>query len=370
MRKTGDLGEQGRRGRSNVPFPGLTFETVLPFAKAIWDHAGASREMKRETLFEILNKAPESGPSRMLIRNSGRYGLTIGGEKSQTVKLSDRAIAMFDSATPPPVLIGTKLDLAINSVDPFKLLYERFQGGNLPAVPVMMDSLLSIPEQDRQRCVDIFLGNAKYIGLILVRSGSEYLAKPEEVGSSGRQAGEPRAEGQRLTTNSTDFSRICFVITPIGEEGTEKRKHADMMLSLIERALEPLKLEVVRADKITTPGMISKQIIEYLHKSKLVVADLSFGNQNVYYELALRHLTGLPIVHTIRRRDSLPFDVQNFRTVIIDDEDMYDLIAKLDTYRADLANHAREAVETGESTDNPILTFFPDLRVKPGNTRS
>jgi hypothetical protein len=72
---------------------------------------------------------------------------------------------------------------------------------------------------------------------------------------------------------------------------------------------------------------------------------------------------GLPIVQVIRRRDKLPFDVQNFRAIIIDDSDMYDLIAKLDSYRADIANHAREALDADESIDNPILTFFPSLRV-------
>lgn len=231
----------------------------------------------------------------------------------------------------------------------------------------MIDALTTIPHQERQRCVDIFIGNAKYAGVIFVRSGSEYLAPPEAIESAPLPSapGADRSALRSAASAALDFSGICFVITPIGTVGTPQRKHADMMLSLIERALEPLKLEVVRADKITSPGMISKQIVEYVHKSRLVVADLSFGNQNVYYELAVRHLMGLPTVHTIRKRDSLPFDVQNFRTVMIDDEDMYDLIAKLDTYRADIANHAREALDAGESTDNPILTFFPNLRVKP-----
>lgn len=40
---------------------------------------------------------------------------------------------------------------------------------------------------------------------------------------------------------------------------------------------------------------------------------------------------------------------------------VYDLIAKLDTYRADLAN---DALDARESTDNPTLAFFPNLRVK------
>ena len=111
-----------RTGRVGLPFPGVTFESVLPLAKAIWDHAGASREIKRDTLFtEILNKAPESGHSRALIRNSGRYGLTVGNEKSETLRLSDKAVLLFDPSTAIPVRNQMKLDLAINSVHAFRL---------------------------------------------------------------------------------------------------------------------------------------------------------------------------------------------------------------------------------------------------------
>jgi hypothetical protein len=40
-------------------------------------------------------------------------------------------------------------------VHAFKLLYELFRGGNLPAAAVMMDALTTIPQQERQRCVDM-----------------------------------------------------------------------------------------------------------------------------------------------------------------------------------------------------------------------
>src|SRR5690349_12109145 len=107
----------GRKGRINLPFPGVTFESVLPLPKAIWDHAGASREIKRDTLFnEILNKAPESGGSRALVRNSARYGLTVGNEKSETLRLSEKAVVLFEPATASALRSRTKLDLAINSV--------------------------------------------------------------------------------------------------------------------------------------------------------------------------------------------------------------------------------------------------------------
>ena len=90
---------------------------------------------------------------------------------------------------------------------------------------------------------------------------------------------------------------------------------------------------------------------------------MSFHNPNVFYELALRHAIGKPIVHLIRKADKVPFDVANFRTITLDDTDMYELIAKLDTYRAEIGNQVRQALEGTASPDNPILAFFPRLKV-------
>jgi len=48
---------------------------------------------------------------------------------------------------------------------------------------------------------------------------------------------------------------------------------------------------------------------------------------------------------------------------------MYDLIAKIETYRADIANYVREAIEGSSSADNPILSFFPGLKVTLSNEK-
>jgi hypothetical protein len=63
--------------------------------------------------------------------------------------------------------------------------------------------------------------------------------------------------------------------------------------------------------------MITGQVIDHVSRAKLVIADLSFANPNVYYELALRHATRKPIVQVIRTSDRLPFNVGQFRTVTI-----------------------------------------------------
>ena len=131
--------------------------------------------------------------------------------------------------------------------------------------------------------------------------------------------------------------------------------------SLVRRALER-EWDVVRADQISSPGMISGQVVEHLLHSGLVIADLSFHNPNVFYELALRHAIGKPTVHLIRSGDSIPFDLKDFRTITIDTNDKYELVAKLDTYRAEIGNQVRQSVADGTESTNPVRTFAKGLK--------
>ncbi len=109
----------------------------------------------------------------------------------------------------------------------------------------------------------------------------------------------------------------CFVISPIGEEGSDTRKASDDVFEfIIQEALVPLGFTVERADMIAESGLITTQIIERIVSSDLVVADLTHHNANVFYELAIRHITGKPFIHMISEDDKIPFDVAASRTII------------------------------------------------------
>lgn len=95
-----------------------------------------------------------------------------------------------------------------------------------------------------------------------------------------------------MVTSKQKEKKVCFVIAPIGEEESETRKRSDQVLKhIITAPVEGLGYEVIRADKISEPGIITSQIIEYIVDADLVVADLTERNPNVFYELALRHAT-------------------------------------------------------------------------------
>lgn len=118
---------------------------------------------------------------------------------------------------------------------------------------------------------------------------------------------------QTRSSQSGKLDDVCFVISPIGDDDSEERKHSDLVLgSLIEPALEELGLKAIRADKISKPGLITGQVLDHLTRAAMVIADLSFGNPNVYYELALRQALRKPLVQITRSSDKLPLTSVSF----------------------------------------------------------
>ncbi len=369
--------KQGRTRRTTL-FPAASFEEALTIANAIQKHAGGQK-VRRLRLFDQMGKSPDSGPSRQLIINSNKYGLTRGNYAAEHLELTQDGKLATGPEVPPSDKMRVRFKLAIERVPPFKALYEALKGNRLPATPVLEDLAREqgIPEGDAKECVEIFIVNAKFLGLLKPIAGAERIIPVEQVIEElpGRPAHIEVAVPPALDmsdrrgvptpkTDAHDWDKICFYISPIGDEGSEHRQHADLFLgSVVEPALEEFGLSVVRADKIGTPGMITAQIIEHILKAKLVIADLSYHNPNVFYELCLRHVCRLPTVQIIRKADKIPFDLDQFRTIQLDTTDIFTMVPNLQTYKAEIATQARMALKDPDSTDNPVSTYYPNLRV-------
>jgi len=123
--------------------------------------------------------------------------------------------------------------------------------------------------------------------------------------------------------------KTCFVVAPIGDEGSEVRKHSDKVLKILKHALAPFNYEPVRSDQIAEPGMISHRMIQLLLDAPLVIADLTGANPNVYYELAIRHAVGKPVLQLIAKGEKIPFDVGDMRTIAMDISDAFDVVDRI-----------------------------------------
>lgn len=367
-----------RRKRTQRPFPACAFEEALGFAKALHTY-GSGKPARRLSLFDHLGKAPDSGPSRQLIVNANKYGLIKGSYSADQLELTPDGERSVDEDAPKRERAKSWIKLAVIDIEPFKKLYERFSGAKLPARAALIDAIkeFEVSADLAEEAVDTFVVNLRFVGLMQTLSGAERIVTVDHLldslpatsvaqraSVSGPAAGS-KSPGVLVTAEHAEFSTTCFYITPIGEDGSEQRKHSDLFLgSIVEPALEHLGLKVVRADAIDKPGTITKQIMEYLLRSRLVIADLSFHNPNVFYELAIRHAARLPVVQLIRAADRIPFDLNQIRTIKIDTSDIYALVPKIDTYRAEIGNQVRRALEDPDSVDNPVTTYFPDLKVQ------
>ncbi len=159
--------------------------------------------------------------------------------------------------------------------------------------------------------------------------------------------------------NATHERKICFVISPIGDENSETRKHSDIILKhIICASVEQLGYEVIRADKISEPGIITTQIIQYIVDSPLVIADLTDRNPNVFYELALRHVTRRPLVQIIKKGEIIPFDVAATRIVQFDIQD----IVSVDAAKTEIISQIKSLETEKNEIDNPISVSL-DLKI-------
>ena len=96
---------------------------------------------------------------------------------------------------------------------------------------------------------------------------------------------------------SAESKGTCFVISPIDPRESPIRARADRMLKyVIEPAARECGYDPLRFDRISEPGMITRQVITQVIDAPMVVTDLTGHNPNVSYELAIRHAVGKPVV--------------------------------------------------------------------------
>jgi hypothetical protein len=155
----------------------------------------------------------------------------------------------------------------------------------------------------------------------------------------------------------------CFVVGPIGEDGSDIRIRSDQVLRhVVQPVTKDKGYEVVRGDELGVPGNITAQILQEIATADLVIADLSGHNPNVFYELALRHALNRPVIQMIARGERIPFDVGQTRTIQFNYQDLDDV----ERCKQEVGKQIDSIRKNPEVTGSPIATVLGAIEISAG----
>jgi hypothetical protein len=105
---------------------------------------------------------------------------------------------------------------------------------------------------------------------------------------------------------------LCFVLMPF--DANFKPVYEDHIVP----ALKAAGLNCLRADDIFRNTEIIEDIWEHINRARVIVADLTGRNPNVYYEVGIAHTVGKEVVLLTQSMDDIPFDLRHIRVIKYD----------------------------------------------------
>jgi hypothetical protein len=89
----------------------------------------------------------------------------------------------------------------------------------------------------------------------------------------------------------------------------------DRVYATLKTTVEELGLKCRRADDIWINSVLIQDIVSLIDRSKVVVADCSGKNANVFYEIGIAHTLGRDVIMIAQSADDIPFDLRHHRYV-------------------------------------------------------
>ena len=232
----------------------------------------------------------------------------------------------------------------------FGEVYEHYRGENLPDQKFLHNALVDkfeIPADKVKEFVDIFTASLKAAELLVDHDGKwrviDVSATASESGSPADSATLKKLE-RTVKVLATDQ---CFVMMPFAPP------LGGYYETIYKPAIEKAGLQAVRADAdIFGAGKIMNQVWAGIRAAKVLVAELTQRNPNVFYELGLAHALRKPVVLVSSNEEDVPFDLHHIRVIYYDVSDPFwgqKLIAKVAENILSAIDHPEEAVLPGDA---------------------
>jgi hypothetical protein len=147
------------------------------------------------------------------------------------------------------------------------------------------------------------------------KTGSKKKASRKASGEASGSKGSRSKTKAKKKKGSKKTIGTCFVLMPF------KEPFDTYYTLIIKPAVVAAGLACLRGDSLFRPSPIMGDIWTMIQNAKVLVAELTEKNANVFYELGLGHAIGKPIVLMSETIEDVPFDLQPLRVIIYDKDD-------------------------------------------------
>ena len=255
----------------------------------------------------------------MEVSSAKKYGFL----KSEAGKLAltDRAKLALRPQSEGDELAAVRA--AIQDAPEISEVYNHYRGEYLPDSEFFNNALtdrFKVPSDKVKDFQEVFINSLKAAQLI-----DETGDRPKLIDVGRDDAvGAPTSKVISSTRKSTavapgsSIDDSCFVMQPFADP------FGGYYETLFKPAIIQAGLRAVRADdEIFGSGKIMDQVWRGIRESKVLIAELTMRNANVYYELGLAHALGKPVVLIAADGEEVPFDVHHIRVIYYDVNDPF-----------------------------------------------
>ena len=269
---------------------------------------------------------PDKAASFFGVGAAGLFSVEIGSatkygflERPETGKIQPTALArqILKPQSPHDVVEGYR-KAVLNATD-FNAVYQHYRGENLPDDEFFRNTVVEnfgISSESFPEFRSLFMESLESAQLLQHNNDkTRVLDISAELQSAEEASDRIKTLGKAAGVVAGES---CFVMQPFAAP------LGDYYEKIYKPAIEKAGLRAVRADaEIFGTGKIMDQVWSGINSARVLVAELTSRNPNVFYELGLAHALKKPVVLVTSREDDVPFDLQHIRVIHYDLSDPF-----------------------------------------------
>lgn len=306
-----------RRAKKTAPpakYPRHAVDKVLRIPLAILDqNAGKSCTVKESASFLGVGAG---GPYQVEVSSGLKYGFLDRPSPGQ-IAVTDRAKKVLRPQSPQDKLQGMRE--AVLSAPIIAEVYRHYRGENLPDTQFFRNTLTDTFKVPADKVVEfrgVFLSSLRAAELLTEHDGKHRVIDISHDTNEGLGTSATLKKLERSV--KVDATDTCFVMMPFAPPLGEYYE------KIYKPAIEKAGIRPMRADaEIFGTGKIIDQIWTGINSAKVLVAELTTRNPNVFYELGLAHALEKPVVLVSSNESDVPFDLQHIRVIYYDTSDPF-----------------------------------------------